>query len=133
MATTPAGAGRLAWFTNGRGRSLLRIAGADRRRAAHDVEGIVARAEASRSAANTQISSASFGALRAELHGELALPGEQGYEIAAQQLRVAVHATGHGSVSRGGDVLVIHTGRLQQCSIDVVRPTTACLVTVYAP
>lgn len=42
---------------------------------------------------------------------------------AAHDLRVAVHATGHGGVSQGSDVLVIHTGGLQQCSIDVAQRT----------
>ncbi|MCV7170407.1 FAD-binding oxidoreductase [Mycobacterium manitobense] len=36
-------------------------------------------------------------------------------------LRVAVHATGHGTVSQGDDVVIVHTGRLQQCTVDPGR------------
>lgn len=101
---------------------------------------------------NIHVSPAALSALREELHGELALPGDRDYALtrpwnaalttqpaavvaaadvfdvqhavkwaAAQRLRVAVHATGHGGVGQGSDVLVVHTGRLQQCSIDVER------------
>jgi FAD/FMN-containing dehydrogenase len=90
-----------------------------------------------------------FADLRAQLRGELAEPGQPGYDIArpwnaaistapagvviaadakdisttvgwagAHGLRIAVHATGHGSVAQGDDVIVVHTGRLQQCSVD---------------
>ncbi len=36
-----------------------------------------------------------------------------------QGLRVAVQTTGHSAVPYGEDVLMIHTGRLQECTIDV--------------
>jgi hypothetical protein len=87
-------------------------------------------------------------ALRDQLTGTMALPGEPGYELAeswnravtikpaavvavadaadvagtvrfagAHGLRVAVQATGHGAVPLGEDVLLIHTGRLDRCTI----------------
>ena len=36
-------------------------------------------------------------------------------------MRVAVQATGHGTMAQGDDVLVIHTGDLQSCSVDPDR------------
>lgn len=95
---------------------------------------------------------ASFDTLRDQLHGDLAMPGERGYQLArpwnlattsrpaavliaanvddvrhgvrwaaAHGMRVAVHATGHGSVGQDGDVLVIHTGLLTRCVVDPAR------------
>lgn len=93
-----------------------------------------------------------FAPLRQRLSGIVALPTEQGYELAAplntaltsrpaavvrvvdavdvvfavrfaaaHGLTVAVQATGHGAVPHGNDVLVVHTGSLQDCHIDVDR------------
>ena len=87
--------------------------------------------------------------LRSALAGSLALPGEDGYELAtpwnvavpvrpaavvsaadaqdvtetvrfaaAHGLRVAVQRTGHGAVPLGDDVILVHTGRLTELSID---------------
>lgn len=42
---------------------------------------------------------------------------------AKHNLRVAVQSTGHGAVPLSGDVLLVHTGRLQECTIDPVART----------
>ena len=39
----------------------------------------------------------------------------------AHELKIAVQATGHWGASHGADVLLVHTGKLSECSID---PTT---------
>ncbi len=94
-------------------------------------------------------------ALRDRLAGEVALPGEPGYELAtawnvaverspralvavasagdvaetvrfaaANGLRVAVQRTGHGAVALdGNDVLLVHTGRLDECAVDAGERT----------
>ncbi len=41
----------------------------------------------------------------------------------SQGLRVTVQTTGHSAVPCGNDVLMIHTGQLQECKIDVVNGT----------
>jgi hypothetical protein len=42
---------------------------------------------------------------------------------AASGLRVAVQATGHGAVPLNDDVLLVHTGRMNECTIDPARRT----------
>jgi FAD/FMN-containing dehydrogenase len=42
---------------------------------------------------------------------------------AASGLRIAVQATGHGAVPYGDDVMLIHTGRLRDCEINVQART----------
>lgn len=90
-----------------------------------------------------------FSGLRAALAGSLALPGENGYELATpwnvavpvhpaavvlaadandvaqtvrfaatQGLRVAVQRTGHGALPMGEDTILVHTGRLDEVSVD---------------
>jgi hypothetical protein len=91
-------------------------------------------------------------ALRDQLSGTLATPGEPGYELAEpwnravpvqpaavvavgsdddvglavrfatdHGLRVAVQATGHGALPVGDDVLLVHTGMLDECAVDPER------------
>ena len=42
---------------------------------------------------------------------------------AASGLRVAVQATGHGAVPLNSNILLVHTGRLNECTIDPGRRT----------
>jgi FAD/FMN-containing dehydrogenase len=42
---------------------------------------------------------------------------------AEHNLRVAVQRTGHGAVSLGNDVLLVHTGKLTECVVDPVSRT----------
>ena len=94
-------------------------------------------------------------ALRERLTGDLALPGEPGYELAtpwnvavertpravvavasaadvaetirfaaATGLRVTVQRTGHGAVAlNGDDTILVHTGRLDECTVAVEERT----------
>ncbi|MBB5841590.1 hypothetical protein HDA39_008324 [Kribbella italica] len=41
----------------------------------------------------------------------------------AHRLKLAVQATGHGGVSLGADVLLVHTGGLSECSVDAAAGT----------
>lgn len=41
------------------------------------------------------------------------------------ELRVAVHATGHSAAPLGPDTILIHTGRLQDCTVDADQRTAA--------
>jgi FAD/FMN-containing dehydrogenase len=92
--------------------------------------------------------------LRGRLTGELAGPGEPGYELATpwnvavpvtpaavvlagsaddvaetvrfaagRDLRVAVQRTGHGALPIGDDVLLVHTGRLDEVTVDATART----------